>query len=70
MDVRVHYHVTSVCRTLGLQPNAMARESEKKILSKIVGWLSFWMKVTCVKIFAQYLGNDITPQIEEDINLV
>ena len=28
------------------------------------------MKVTCVKIFAHYLGNDITPQIEEDINLV
>lgn len=70
MAVRVHYHVTSVCRTLGLQPMRWHEKVKKKNLRKIVGWLSFWMKVTCVKIFAHYLGNDITPQIEEDINLV
>lgn len=70
MAVRVHYHVTSVCRTVGLQPMRWHEKVKKKNLRKIAGWLSFWMKVTCVKIFAHYVGNDITPQIEEDINLV
>ena len=41
MAVRVHYHVTSVCRTLGLQPNAMARESEKK--SQKNSWMALFL---------------------------
>ena len=36
----------------------------------MVGWLSFWMKVTRVKLFAHCLSNVITPQIERDINLI
>ena len=69
MAVRVHYHMTSLCRTRDLQP-VRWHENVKKNLRKMVGWLAFWMKVTYVKLFVHCLSGVITPQIEKDINLV
>ena len=41
MAVRVHYHVTSVCRTLGLQPMRWHEKVKKK--SQKNSWMALFL---------------------------